>query len=411
MSNTNRLQNRTVLISGASIAGPALAYWLSYYGFRPTIVEKAPTLREGGYAIDIRGAAQKVVERMGILEEIRNIHTHMQGMTYVNSNNKQIAHITPEQMAGGGDLDIEFLRRDLAHLLYQLTREQTDYLFNDSITSLVERENGVQVTFERTPPRTFDLVVGADGVHSNVRTQVFGEESQFSQYLGYYVAIFTTPNHLNLDHQELIYRMPGKIASMYSARDNREAKAMFYFTSPPLTYDRHDVFQQKHLLAQAFSGEQWEIPRLLESMWQAPDFYFDSVDQIHLDQWAKGRIALVGDAGYCASPLSGQGTSLALVGAYVLAGELSKASGEYRLAFANYQQEMRAYVELNQKAALGHGQMLIPPTPFHIWFTTQNIRLFPYLPWQGLIMKAIRKPYDAIALKDYEGVSIEYATS
>lgn len=401
MSNTNPLQNRTILISGASITGPALAYWLTRYGFRPTIVEKAPTLREGGYAIDIRGAAQKVVERMGILDEVRKVHTHMQGMMYVNSHNTQIAHITPEQMAGGGDLDIEFLRSDMAHLLYQLTREQTEYLFNDSITSLVEREDGVEVTFERNPPRTFNLVVGADGVHSNVRALVFGEESQFSQYLGYYVAIFTTPNHLNLDHQELIYRMPGKIASMYSARDNREAKAMFYFTSPLLAYDRHDVRQQKHLLAEAFAGEQWEIPRLLESMWQAPDFYFDAVEQIHLEQWAKGKVALVGDAGYCASPLSGQGTSLALVGAYVLAGELSRAAGEYRLAFATYQQEMRAYVELNQKTAPGNGQMLIPPTSFQIWFTTQNIRLFPYMPWKGLIMKAIRKPYDAISLKDY----------
>src|SRR6266567_6909054 len=167
--------------------------------------------------------------------------------------------------------------------------------------------------------------------------------------------------------------MPGKLAAMYSARQNSEAKAMFYFTAPPLDYDRHDVERQKKILAEAFAGEGWEIPRLLKGMWDAPDFYFDPLSLVQMDSWSKGRVALLGDSGYCASPLSGQGTSLALVGAYVLAGELKAAAGDYRLAFARYEEEMREYVRLNQKSGASGGKQFIPSTRAMIWFTNQNI--------------------------------------
>ncbi len=396
-------KNPAILISGASVAGPALAYWLNRFGFQTTIVEKAPALREGGYAIDIRGAAQKVAARMGILQNLQQAHTQMQGMLYVDSANRVQAHITPEMMAGGGDPDIEFIRGDLTRLLYPLTREHTEYIWGDSITSISEQEQGVYVTFERSQPRTFDLVIGADGVHSNVRSLVFGDEAQFIQYLGYHVAIFTTANHMNLQYEERIYRMPGKIAGMYSARHNSEAKAMFYFTSPQrYQANKLTVEQQKQIVADAYAGEGWEIPRLLESMRQATDFYFDSLDLVRMDSWSRGRVALLGDAGYCASPLSGQGTSLALVGAYVLAGELKAAAGDYQTAFAHYEQEMREYVALNQKGGETGGKQLIAPTPAKIWLGNLMIRTLPYLPWKNAILKEIRRPYDAIALKNYE---------
>lgn len=394
--------NRHILISGASIAGPALAYWLSRYGFQTTVVEKASELRDGGYAIDIRGAAQKVVERMGFLDEVRKVHTHMQGMMYINEAGKPVAHITPEMMAGGGDLDIEFLRSDMVRLLYNATREHTNYIFGDSITSITQQEDGVYVTFEHSQPRRFDLVVGADGVHSNVRALTFGPESQFNRHLGYYVAVFTTTNYLNLNYQELIYRMPGKIAGIYSARQNTEAKAMFFFTAPRSLTERLQPEQQKKILAEVYAGEGWEIPHLLERMWQTSDFYFDSVDQIHMPSWSKGRVVLVGDAGYCASPLSGQGTSLALVGAYVLAGELQAAAGDYHTAFINYEKEMHEYVALNQKSGASGGKQLIPPTRAGIQFGNLMIRSLPYMPWKNIILKEIRRPYDAITLKNYE---------
>jgi 2-polyprenyl-6-methoxyphenol hydroxylase-like FAD-dependent oxidoreductase len=194
-----------------------------------------------------------------------------------------------------------------------------------------------------------------------------------------------------------------QLFALYSERQNSEAKAMFYFTAPPLDYDRHDVERQKKIVAEAFAGEGWEIPRLLKGMWDAPDFYFDPLSLVQMDSWSKGRVVLLGDAGYCASPLSGQGTSLALVGAYVLAGELKAAVGDYHTAFTNYEKEMREYVRLNQKSGASAGKQFIPPIRSMIWLTNQSIRMLPYMPWKNAILEAIRLPYDAIALKNYEG--------
>ncbi|WP_220207881.1 FAD-dependent monooxygenase [Reticulibacter mediterranei] len=396
------MKNKNILISGASIGGPALAYWLARYGFHPTVVEQAPALREGGYAIDIRGAARLVSERMGIMEAVREATTKARGMSYVNSANKVQANMTVDQLGGEGIVsEFEILRGDLSHILYAVTKDTTEYIFNDSITSLVQNEDGVRVTFRRSEPRTFDLVIGADGLHSNVRALTFGDESQFIRHLGYYVSIFTAANHMHLDHWQLVYNMPGKLAGIYSSRQNSEAKAMFYFTSPPLSYDRHNSQEQKEIVAKMFAGEGWEIPQLLKAMQDAPDFYFDSISLIQMPCWSKGRVSLVGDAGYCPSPLSGQGTNLALVGAYVLAGELKEASGDYRTAFARYEEVMREYVERNQKAAQEGGQWFVAPTRLMIWLRNLNIGMLPYLPWKGLIIKAIQQQY-AITLKNYD---------
>jgi 2-polyprenyl-6-methoxyphenol hydroxylase-like FAD-dependent oxidoreductase len=396
------MKNKNILISGASIGGPALAYWLARYGFHPTVVEQAPSLREGGYAIDIRGAARDVSERMGIMDEVRQATTKTRGMSFVNSANKVQASMSVDQLGGEGNIsEFEILRGDLSHILYAATRDTTEYIFNDSITSLVQSEEGVQVTFKRSEPRTFDLVIGADGLHSNVRALTFGDESQFIHHLGYYVSIFTAANHLHLDRWQLVYNMPGKLAGVYSSRQNSEAKVMFYFTSPQIAYDRHNSQEQKEIVAKMFAGEGWEIPQLLKAMRDAPDFYFDSISLIQMPCWSKGRVSLLGDAGYCPSPLSGQGTNLALVGAYVLAGELKEAGGDYRTAFAWYEEAMREYVERNQKAARDGGQWFVAPTRLMIWLRNLNIGMLPYLPWRGLIAKAIQQQY-VIALRDYD---------
>jgi 2-polyprenyl-6-methoxyphenol hydroxylase-like FAD-dependent oxidoreductase len=397
------MKNKNILISGASIGGPALAYWLARYGFHPTVVEQAPGLREGGYAIDIRGAARDVSERMGIMEEVREATTKTRGMSFVNSANKVQANMCADQLGGEGIIsEFEILRGDLSHILYTATKDTTEYIFNDSITSLVQSEDGVQVTFRRSEPRTFDLVIGADGLHSNVRALTFGDKSQFIRHLGYYVSIFTAANHLHLDRWQLVYNMPGKLAGIYGSRENSEAKVMFYFISPQIAYDRHDSWKQKEIVAKMFAGEGWEIPQLLKAMQDAPDFYFDSISLIQMPCWSKGRVSLVGDAGYCPSPLSGQGTNLALVGAYVLAGELKDAGGDYHTAFARYEEAMREYVERNQKAAREGGQWFVAPTRLMIWFRNLNISMMPYLPWRGLIAKAIQQQY-AITLKNYDG--------
>jgi len=314
------MQNRTVLISGASIAGPALAHWLSRYGFTPTVVERSPALRTGGYKIDIRGIAVTVAQRSGILQEVRRRASDVRGASFVDSSGRRVADLDADFVQGREGDDLEIMRGKLSRVLYDTTRDDVEYLFGDSITGLCQDTDGVDVTFEHAPPRRFDLVVGADGLHSNVRRLTFGPEARYRRDLGYYICIFSTPNVLGLDRWELFHTLPGRLANTYAARGDDQAKALFFFASLPLQLDRHDVAAQQEVLARTFADAGWEVPRLLDTMRDAPDFYFDSTSQIVMDRWSDGRVVLLGDAAYCPSPASGQGASTALVGAYLLAG-------------------------------------------------------------------------------------------
>jgi len=221
-------------------------------------------------------------------------------------------------------------------LLYGATQPRSEYLFGESIAALADRGDSVSVTFERAPGRSFDLVIGADGLHSNVRRLVFGRQEEFAKRLGTYVAIFTVPNFLDLDYWETFNMTDTSSAGVYSARDNTEARAMLGFMDTGLQIDYRDTEAQFTELERRMAGDGWVRPQLLEYMRTAPDFYFDEMAQIIMDRWSQGRVALVGDAGYCCSPLSGQGTSVALLGAYILAGELAEADGDHALGFANY---------------------------------------------------------------------------
>jgi 2-polyprenyl-6-methoxyphenol hydroxylase-like FAD-dependent oxidoreductase len=397
------MQNRDILISGASIAGPALAYWLRRYGFNPTVVERAPAPRAGGQAVDLRGAARTVADRMGVLGDVRRAHVGTRGMSYVDDGNRRLASMPADLLgdSGGAIAELEILRGDLVGILYAATRDDVEYAFDDAIADIAQGDDGLKVAFQRGQPRTFDLVVGADGVHSGVRALAFGEESAFVRHLGAYVSSFSAANHLDLDGWELLYSVPGRTAGMYPTRRNTEATAVFFFASPPLAYDRHDLGQQRQLLADAFADQGWEVPRLLEAMWEAPDFYFDSVSQVHLDRWSSGRAVLVGDAAYCPSPMSGVGTSLALVGAYVLAGELAAAAGDHTAAFARYEAELRDYVSRGQRLAKGNATGLVPRSRSQIRVRNQFIRMLPYMPWRGLVAGGVQKAANAITLRDY----------
>jgi len=354
---------QTVLISGASVAGPALAYWLHRRGLAPTVVERAPALRTGGHAIDIRGAALEVIRRMGLAEPARALRTRMRGMSLLDGDGNELMRSTELTFSSGrlDSDDIELLREDLVRLLYEQTREHVEYRFGDSITAIDEDSSGVRVHFEHGPPRVFDLVVGADGLHSNVRNLVFGPERPFIHHLGRHAAIFAAENFLGLDNWQVWLRGDSAGYGIYPVRDNRELRITAGFRSEPFD-DVLDVEQQKRLLADKLASLGWETPRLVQAMWQAPDFYFDSMAQVRLDRWSKGRVVLLGDAGYCASPMSGQGTSLAVVGAYVLADELGWArGGDVQEALARYEQRMRPFAALNQALATEDQDGPAPP--------------------------------------------------
>ncbi|GAA1714637.1 FAD-dependent monooxygenase [Fodinicola feengrottensis] len=396
-----------VLISGASIGGPALAYWLNRYGYQVTVVERASELRPGGYKVDLRGATVEVASRMGIMADVRAHSTDMQDETFVDKNNKPLVTMPADFFAGRTEGDDEIMRGDLSRILYDRTKDDVEYLFDDSLTELVDGADGVKVTFEKAGTRHFDLVVGADGLHSNVRTLAFGDESRFLHEMGYYACIFSTPNHLGLDRSERLYVEPGRTTNVYSTSQMTDAKALFLFSSPKLSYDHRDVAAQKKIVADAFAGIGWEVPRLLESMRTAPDFYFDSLSQIRLDSWSRGRVTLVGDAGYGPSLASGQGTGLALIGAYVLAGELAAAGGDHVVGFANYEKEMRAFVEQNQKLGLQTVKQMVAPSKAAIRMQTLMLRVMPKLPGSKAIMRKVTQiVHDAangIALKPYVG--------
>ncbi|MEU5190559.1 FAD-dependent monooxygenase [Streptomyces klenkii] len=359
------MRNKSVLISGASVTGLALAYWLQRAGFRPTVVERAPGLRKGGQALDIRGAALDVVKRMELLDEIRAATTNMRGMSFVDGRGEELSRTTEATLTGGliDNDDVEIMRDDLTTLLFEAGRTGTEYLFGDVITSLTQDDTAVDVTFRDGPPRRFDLVIGADGLHSGVRRLAFGPEREFVHFLGSYLAVFSVENFLGLDHWQMYHSAGDALVGVYSARQNTEARAMLVFRSAELDFNHRDHDRQKNILAERFAGVGWETPRLLARMREAPDFYFDSMSQARLGRWSNGRVALVGDAGYCASPQSGQGTSLALVGAYVLAGELANSRGDHRAAFARYERVMRGYVRKNQQLAQNRADgRTVPPS-------------------------------------------------
>lgn len=396
----------TVLISGASIAGPTLAYWLHHHGFAPTVVERAPAPRAGGQAVDLRGTAREVAGRMGILDAIRAAHTGARGMAFVNSAGKRTATMAPDTTgdSGGAIAELEILRGDLVRILHEATATGVEYVFDDSITSLTETAHGVEVTFERGEPRTFDLVVGADGLHSKVRSLAFGPESEFAHDLGAYISTFGTTQREDLDGWQLLHTVPGRTAGIYPTPSGA-AKGMFVFASPPVEHDRRDASRQRELVAEAFADGGWEVPGLLGDMRDAPDFYFDRLCQIRMDSWSRGRIALLGDAAFCASPMAGNGTSMALVGAYVLAGELATAP-DHQAAFRRYEEEMREYVARCQKFALGGVDSLMPKSRMFIRMRDLTLRAVPHLPGGEKLFGGLQKIANTVSLKEYRPRSL-----
>jgi 2-polyprenyl-6-methoxyphenol hydroxylase-like FAD-dependent oxidoreductase len=281
--------------------------------------------------------------------------------------------------------DVEIVRGALCQILKDNILDG-EFIVGDSIRAISQRSDGVKVEFTKNTPREFDLVIGADGLHSNVRGIVFGEEARFIRDLGLYLCVYTVPNYLNLDRVEIQYSELGRIAALWSYRGDASAKACFGFAVPSIHIDLRDRAQQQQVLTNVYKDIGWEVPRLLEMMPDAADYYFDVAAQIHMPHWSQGRVVLAGDAGYCASPMSGQGTSLALISAYVLAGELAAASGAYQTAFDRYEREMRPFVMLNQALGLKSANLMRSKEQRNLstWLLEKMMQIAPGRMWYFL---------------------------
>ncbi|MET8143804.1 FAD-dependent monooxygenase [Sphaerisporangium sp. NPDC005288] len=386
-----------VLVSGASIAGPALAYWLNRYGFEVTVVEKASAVRGGGYPIDIRGTALEVVRRMGVLPALQAAHVDTRRITFLAPDGSVIAAVDAQPVAGGAAVrDLEVRRGDLTEILYGAIRDEVEFLFDDTIAALDDRADGVDVTFRSGEQRVFDVVVGADGLHSHTRGLVFGPEARFHRYLGYCFAGFTMSNDLGLSREGVVWNTPGRGAALYAVGDGDTVHGFLSFSRPEPPFEAfRDPAAQRDLVASIFAGDQWEVPRLVTAMHAADDLFFDVVSQIRMPRWSAGRVALAGDAAHAPSFLTGQGSSLALVGAYLLAGELA-TDRDHTAALIAYEQRARAFVEMNQALVTEGDATLIPGTEEALARRNRMLRGLTVMPAaEG------RPAYSALTLPDF----------
>ncbi|HEY0238842.1 MAG TPA: FAD-dependent monooxygenase [Friedmanniella sp.] len=352
-----------VLVQGASIAGPALAHWLHRRGAEVTVVEQAPGLRPGGQAVDARGVAKEVIRRMGLDAAVRAACTDTAGAYLVDADGDVVETLSVEDHGGDGYIaEIEILRGDLARVLYDDTRDSVEYRFGDRIADLTQAADGVDVTLAGGDRRRFDLVIGADGLHSALRAKVFGPRDRYVRHLGLVLAYYSVPNEFGLDRWLVDHQDSGRSAGLRPVHDATQAIAMLCFPAAETDVPR-DVDAQKRLLRERMADFGWETPRILAHLDDTGDFYLDQVAQVVMPRWSSGRVGLLGDAAFSASAMSGGGTGLALVGAYLLAGELASAGWDPETGFAGYERRMRDYVEANQEIGRLHVESILGPGP------------------------------------------------
>jgi 2-polyprenyl-6-methoxyphenol hydroxylase-like FAD-dependent oxidoreductase len=395
---------KTILISGAGIAGPTLAFWLKAAGFEPTLVERAPALRHGGYVIDFWGLGYDIAERMGLIAEINRVGYKAQEMRIVDDRGHAAAGFGTRVFT---DLTrgryVTLARSDLSLLLFESLKGITEVIFDDEIVSLEEQSDGVRVQLRRSGERRFDLVVGADGLHSVVRKLAFGTEQQFEKNLGYIVAAFEAGGYRPRDENVyLMYGQPGRMIGRFTLRDDRTL-FLFVFAadgdSLPATLD-----EQKALLRRRYAAGKWECPAILSELDRATEVYFDPVSQIRMTNWSKGRVVLLADAAFCVSLLAGQGSALAMISAYVLAGELAAAGGQYRQAFDAYEARLRPFIETKQRGAERFAGAFAPKTRWGLRFRNEVVKAFSI---PGLARLVIgREIIDTLRLPDYDFRSV-----
>jgi 2-polyprenyl-6-methoxyphenol hydroxylase-like FAD-dependent oxidoreductase len=337
-----------ILINGGGIAGPSLAFWLTRHGHAVTIAEQAGQLRTGGQAVDFRGPALSVLEKMGLLEQVKAAATQMGPLVLVDGRGKEVGRLPAEVISG----EVEIHWGDLTRILYEAVHNDVNYRFGVRVTALADNGRGVDMTFSDGSTGSYDLVIGADGLHSGTRRLAFGPEERYVTQLGQCFGFFDIENFLRLDHCGMAYIDAGRTAALQAIDPDKPARASLFLSDPHVAFDYRDTEGNKRLFVERYAGMGWEVPMMLDGLAEAPEVYFDSIAQVHLDSYAHGRLCLTGDAAWCASPRSGMGTTLAMVGSYVLAHEIRSAGDDYAAAFARYQRLLTPYVARCQKLAI-----------------------------------------------------------
>ena len=389
-----------ILISGAGVAGPTLAYWLARHGFEPTLVERAPRLRTGGYAIDFWGTGYEVADRMGIVPQLRATGYDVQEVRMVDGRGRRVGGFPVDafrRAAHGRYVTVP--RGDLAAELYRALGDGVETVFGDEITALEQRADGVRVGFAHAAPQTFELVIGADGLHSAVRRIAFGAEPQFDHDLGCAVAAFEVSGYQPRDPDAYIMHLEvGKQIARFSLRGDRTMFLFVWRDDGPASEPAGELDRRADVRAR-FAGGGWECAEILAAMDCATEVYFDRMSQIRMPRWSDGRVALVGDAAYCPTLLAGEGSALAMAGAYVLAGELAAAGGDHVVAFRRYEELLRPMIEAKQRGAERFLSSFAPPSRRSLFFQTRVTRL---LGWSWLAERLARRWLDPIELPDYE---------
>jgi 2-polyprenyl-6-methoxyphenol hydroxylase-like FAD-dependent oxidoreductase len=357
------MRRLNVLISGAGIAGCPLAYWLGRSGHSATVVERSGALRSSGAPVDVRGPAMRIAEQMNIVPQLREASTSVAGMILLDYAGRQSARV---DLGGLRRLrqEIELPRGDLAIILHEASRDSAEFIFGDCIASLTQDDAGVDVEFEHSRPRRFDLVIGADGLHSIVRRLAFGPESSFVRFAGLYVATLLLPHDIDPGREIIMLNVPGKSLTLHPSR--KSPLAAFIFWNPEIRdFDHWDSESHKHILEAAFADIGWKVPDVLDAVRASSELYFDSVSRVEVTSWARGRVVLLGDASSCVS-LFGDGSTLAIAGAYALAMALAESSMNHDQAFRQYQAQHGKLVAQKQRNLSLIASLLVPRTQLGI---------------------------------------------